>query len=188
MKISRFLVLFALFSILCGCQSVESYYLVGEAPSSIEPGKWNGKWMVVPSGDESEVVEIQVLDAQTGTLRISWTEKDGEAKAMNCFLRGSGDWMFANLSEPEKAEYLWGRVKNSGDGLILAWPPSFEKFKDLVEKGALPGEVRGSTVYLKQLQAGHLKLIQSDEHAPLFEWTSPMVLTRPGKKPPLAEK
>jgi hypothetical protein len=179
MKAARLLFLLLLFSLIAGCQSVASHFPVGEADAVINPEAWTGRWLPIPPDEESAEVEIQVLDSEKGFIRISWIEPgDGQLQSRNCLLRGSGDWMFANISESAGVEYYWGRIKNEKGRMLLVWLPDYDKFKMLVENGVLPGETRDSTVYLGRLRPEHLKIIRSGEFGTLFRWDEPVVLMK----------
>ena len=69
---------------------------------------------------------------------------------MNVYLRTAGEWNYASIdfSEGTNARYLWGKVANA-DNAILWWSPDPDKFKPLVEGGALPGTI-GKMIQKKQ--------------------------------------
>ena len=97
---------------------------------------------------------ITIADATTGVLTETSTKPVGwwrwSNETMNVYLRTAGDWTYANIdcTEGTNACYLWGKVANA-DNAILWWSPDPDKFKPLVEGGALPGTI-GKMIQKKQ--------------------------------------
>lgn len=180
-----------------GCQSVTSYQPVGNEPATLDPAEWDGRWLMMGNW-----VPVRVADAENGIIEFGPPEEaeEEEAQPLRMSIRRSGDWLFLNISseEIEKMEgggdaeadpdeekapvtYLWGRVRNH-QNQVTFWLPDFEKFRDLVEAGTLPGELpggeQGDTVILKELTPEHLAMIIAGEHGVLFQWEEPIALCR----------
>ena len=90
---------------------------------------------------------------------------------MYVYLRTAGDWTYASIdcTEGTNACYLWGKVAN-GDGIILWWAPDPDKFRPLVESGALPGTIGKMIKEKKEAQPSVLPILgytQSGE--PVYE-------------------
>ena len=128
---------------LCGCSGVVATRPVGNAPLDLteQVEKWTGTWRA-PMGP----CAITVADATTGVLTVTSTKPVGwwrwSNETMNVYLRTAGEWNYASIdfSEGTNARYLWGKVANA-DNAILWWSPDPDKFKPLVEGGALPGTI-----------------------------------------------
>ena len=137
---------------LCGCSSVVSTRPFGLAPLDLtgEVDKWTGTWRA-PMGP----CAITVADATNGILAVTSTKPTGwwrwSNETMNVFLRTAGNWTYASIdcSEGTNACYLWGKVANA-DSAILWWSPDPDKFKPLVEAGALPGTIKKSYINKKK--------------------------------------
>ena len=116
---------------------------MGEAPLDLtgQTDKWTGTWRA-PNGP----CAITVADATTGVLTVTSTKPVGwwrwSNETMNVYLRSAGEWTYASVDQSEgtNACYLWGKVANA-DNAILWWSPDPDKFKPLVEGGALPGTI-----------------------------------------------
>ena len=128
---------------LCGCSTVVSTRPVGQSPLDLtgQAGKWVGTWRS-PMGP----CMLTIVDATNGVLAMTSTKPQGWWRWSNetwrVYLRTGGDWTYASVDQSEgtNACYLWGKVANE-EGLILWWAPDPEKFKPLVESGALPGTI-----------------------------------------------
>jgi hypothetical protein len=161
---------------ITGCGFVYTHQPIGERPSLIETGDWEGNWI-----NEDKFLTINVLDETKGLLRISWIEKDqGEVKLESCNLHllESGDWIFASIPDKDNPKrYLWGRIKQD-ERQVVVWLPDLEKFKGLVEEGKLPGRIDNKNVMLGNLTSDHLKLITSETEGVLFEWDEPIIFQK----------
>lgn len=180
-----------------GCQSVTSYQPVGTEPATLDPAEWDGRWLMM-----GDWVPVRVADAENGVIEFGPPEEveEEEAQPLRMSIRSAGDWLFLNISseeieklegggdpeaepdeEKEPVTYLWGRVTNR-ENQVTFWLPDFEKFSDLVEAGALPGELPGGEdgdkVILKELTPEHLEIVMSGEHGVLFKWDEPVALCR----------
>ena len=128
---------------LCGCSTVVSTRPVGLAPLDLtgQADKWTGTWR-----GSLGICAITVADATNGVLTMTLTSQKGwwrwSNETMNVYLRTAGDWTYASVDQSEgtNACYLWGKVANE-EGIILWWAPDPDKFKPLVESGALPGTI-----------------------------------------------
>jgi hypothetical protein len=140
----RLILLALLAATLCSCSSVVATRPVGRAPLDLsgEADKWTGTWRA-PMGPCS----ITVADATNGVLTLISTKPVGwwrwSNETINVYLRTAGEWTYASIdcSEGTNACYLWGKVANA-ENAILWWTPDPDKFKPLVESGALPGTIK----------------------------------------------
>lgn len=136
---------------LCGCSSVVSTRPVGQAPLDLtgQADKWVGTWRS-PMGP----CMLTIVDATNGVLAMTSTKPQGwwrwSNETMRVYLRTACDWIYASVdyTEGTNACYLWGKVANE-EGLILWWAPDPEKFKPLVESGALPGTIKKTAIKKK---------------------------------------
>jgi hypothetical protein len=65
------------------------------------------------------------------------------------------------------------------------------KFRDLVMRGILPGEVVKENVILGKITPELVEIIESEQHGLLFEWQEPLILRKvsaPPEKAPKAEQ
>jgi hypothetical protein len=191
----RFCVAFGFLLLLSfGCDVVYVSEPIGESPHPIDAAEWEGSWIVGEG-----VAWLRVIDETQGTIELMTIEVEKESEPelqrMKIFLRESDDGRFFSVEEPmEEAEndaadadrktppprrYHWGIFRRD-EAHLIAWLPRLDRFKALVEEGALPGEVlEGGDVLLGPLEAEHLALIQSEEDR-LFSWKEPFVMTRTG--------
>ncbi len=175
--------LFFVLMLALGCESVTSRYAVGQRPAVIISEEWNGEWSPDCSGEE--VLRIEVKDKDKGIIRVQQIKSDtGNLEELDCYLYTAGDWMFGNAAY--KSELYPFRIRNVEGSRIFVWFPDFNKFKALVEKGLLPGEVHEGEVSLDLLKPEHLELITSEKEGVLFRWGEPEVLIRQGKGPVLS--
>ncbi len=164
----------------CGCSSVISKRPVGEKPARIVAKEWEGTWVGIDGA-----VNVKVVDADKAILSVAWLEDDAQGKpAMKTAeveLRESGEWLFANTREEDKARgYIWGRIKNE-DGQLIVWSPDDRSFAQCVRDGFFPGESDGNDVILEELEPQHLRIITSGEKGVLFSWDNPTVFVKVGK-------
>ena len=90
---------------------------------------------------------------------------------MRVYLRTGGEWTYASVdyTEGTNACYLWGKVANE-EGLILWWAPDPDKFKPLVESGALPGTIGKMIKKKEQAQPSVLPILGYTESGePIYE-------------------
>lgn len=140
----RWILLALLAATLCGCSSVVSTRPFGLSPLDLtgQTDKWTGTWRA-PMGP----CAITIADATNGVLTLISTKPVGwwrwSNETMNVYLRTAGEWTYASIdcSEGTNACYLWGKVANA-ENAILWWTPDPDKFKPLVEAGALPGTIK----------------------------------------------
>ncbi len=179
-RYSKLAIAAQLLAITCGCNSVITKRAVGEEPAKIVTKDWEGNWLG-PDG----AVNIKVVDANRGLLRVAWLEDDQNKAVMKTAkieLRGSGEWLFANTEAEDKGErggYAWARIKNE-DRQIIVWLPDDKAFAQLVTDGVLPGTLDGENVILEELEPRYLKMITSAERGVPFSWHKPLVFVRTG--------
>ena len=156
---------------LCGCSSVVSTRPMGETPLDLtgEADKWTGTWRS-PMGP----CMLTVVEATNGVLAMTSTKPQGwwrwSNETMRVYLRTGGDWTYASVdyTEGTNACYLWGKVAND-DGFILWWMPDPDKFKPLVESGALPGTIEKTIKKKKQAQPVFPVLGYTPSGKPVYE-------------------
>lgn len=176
MKCCRFCAYLILLFIAYGCEYVKSPYLIGDKPAVTSPEQWSGKWSIDGSG--KEIVQIEVVDKDKGIVRLTTNmtgNKDELEGPYECYLREAGKWMFANVRDG--ADFHPLRIVKE-ENKIIFWMPDHDKFKALVEKGVLPGEVQGNAVRLGLLKPEHLDIIISEKEGALYSWDRPMFLIR----------
>ena len=161
-----------LLATLCGCSTVVSTRPMGEAPLDLtgQADKWTGTWRA-PNGP----CAITVADATNGVLAMTSTKHQGwwrwSNETMNVYLRTAGEWTYASVDQSEgtNACYLWGKVANE-EGLILWWAPDPDKFKPLVESGALPGTIGKMITKKEQEQPSALPILgYTSNGEPVYE-------------------
>ncbi len=162
---------------LTGCTAVYSPVPVGESPAAISASDWNGTWL-----HQDGCVTIHVVDEEKGMLEIGWIEEeDGKLKleAFSVVMMKLGDWLLGNVkTDDDPALYLWVRVVNDENQVII-WTPNVTGFKELIEKGVLPGRIEeDGNVILGELTAEHLELISTQNKDLLLELEKPGFLRR----------
>ena len=168
----RWILMALLVAHLCGCSTVASTRPMGEAPLDLtgQADKWTGMWRS-PVGP----CMLTVVDATNGVLAMTSTKPVGwwrwSNETMSVYLRTGGDWIYASVDQSEgtNACYLWGKVANA-DSAILWWAPDPDKFKPLVESGALPGTI-GKMIKKKEpeTQPGFPILGYTSNGEPVYE-------------------
>jgi hypothetical protein len=184
------IVAIALMLFLTACVEVTSTAPVGSKAVPIDAEEWNGTWL----DDDDEPVLFRVVDSANGILKMSGIEEsDGTRRWVHSYVYlrtvpGHEGWIFASYQDKpadhEPPGYLWARVKRQGE-FLLVWLPDSTKFEELVEEGALPGEViRGEEsgnvahITLDEFDEEHLALIASEERGVLFDWDDPRIWWR----------
>ena len=170
----RWIFVALLITVLTGCSTVVSTHPFGNAPLDLteQVEKWTGTWRA-PNGP----CAITVSDATNGVLSMtstkpqSWWRWSNETQRV--YLRTGGGWTFASMEDTEGTNtfYTWGKVANE-DGTILWWMPNPDKFKPLVESGALPGTVKNTAKKKKPLALPILGYAESGE--PIYQTTDDM--------------
>ncbi len=168
-----------LLATVCGCSSVISRRPVGEKPARIVAKEWEGNWVTTDAA-----VEIKVLDAEKGNLKVFWLDDDNQGnrgmKTAEVELRESGEWLFANTQEQDSDRgFIWARIKNE-DRQIIIWSPNDKAFAQCVKDGVFPGKLEGDEAILDELKPQHLKIITSGERGVLFSWDQPTVFVKVG--------
>lgn len=161
---------------LCGCSTVVSTHPFGEAPLdlSTQADKWTGTWRT-PAGP----CAMTVQDATKGVLAMTSTTPKGRWRWSNdtqyVYLRSGGEWTYASIdcSEGTNTCFIWGKIVNE-DGMILWWLPDPEKFKPLVESGALPGTIEKTNIRKKKSTTpSGLVIGYTGSGDPIYGLTSP---------------
>ena len=161
-----------------GCRGVYATRPVGEKPLPLVAADWEGTWK-----NEDTTLKLAIQDAEKGVLDLSWMEGEPQKPSLEksaAVLLQSGDRFFASMKDrehPERELYLWGRIKKDRDRLLI-WAPDYERFKNLVEKGLLPGKAEDDAVILGDLKPEHYAIISSDSNGVLYDWENPIVLIR----------
>jgi len=180
---------------LSGCDAVITRQPVGAEVAILDKAAWEGTWL----GSEI-VVLTTVLDAEKGLLEAAWVERGTEGarfETVTGMVRRTGEWTFLNMeqqqfdesdSDSETAErapgqtampveYVWARVDNDGQRILLWWP-DVDQIRAAVSAGTLPGQLReDDDVLLGTLTAEQLEAINSPG-TNLLKWSEPVSLTR----------
>lgn len=192
------LLLFTLF-FFTGCASVSSRQLVGSQPYVIDDAKvWTGDWVILTDGNAQPVV-IQVADAATGLLRMTYiqTPSAADAKAdsyptvSSCLiqLRAEGSRVMGNMHTIEefslggktstvemKDEFLWFLLEVGAKGQMVAIIPNAETIGAMVENHQLRGEKKEGSVVLEGMTSDELKAVLGNAEA--MRYTTPMTIIR----------
>ena len=73
--------------------------------------------------------------------------------------------MFVSMSDEDPNLFIWGLLRKNDDHVEIQLPVK-SRFRELVEKGTLPGRVEEGTivtVMLEELTAEHLALISATD-------------------------
>ena len=165
--------------IIAGCNIVYSTKPMGEKAVSISAEEWEGTWM-----HSDGALTVRVIDSVQGILEVGWVETEGKEltfELSKVYLRKFGGWLFVSgpdSDNPDKSQFLWGRVKKD-DNQVIIWGPDVSEFEALVKNGVLPGIAESDgNVVLGDLTSEHLKLITSNAKGALLDWEEPIVLIR----------
>ena len=155
---------------LAGCE-VASVEPMGGVPVSIEAEDWEGLWV---SDDGSNWGVIRVVNASGGELEIGFVDYNEERfwLATNAvYIRTAATdvaeekAMFVSMSDEDPNLFIWGLLRKNDDHVEIQLPVK-SRFRELVEKGTLPGRVEEGTivtVMLEELTAEHLALISATD-------------------------
>ncbi len=180
MSFRSFFSILAFAPLLGACAEVVTSAPLGETPVAVSEDDWEGIW-----GGAEETYIIQVIDEETGELLVSELdpeESPPEIDPMEIQLSKVGDWYFGNWEE-EPGEFSWFRVSRSGASIIV-WIADSDRFKELVNQGVLPGEVRSQggsesdKIFIGHLTEEHLNIITESTEGVLFSWDEPLLLHR----------
>jgi hypothetical protein len=90
-------------------------------------------------------------------------------------VRTGGKWTFASMESPDTTNtvYAWGKIANEG-GTILWWMPDPDKFKPLVETGALPGTIEKTIKKKKKTAQPIFPIVgYTKSGEPIYQFTGP---------------
>jgi hypothetical protein len=165
-----------LLTMVCsGCSAVVSTEPLGQR-IPINAKDWEGVWTAYAPKDEDGRWNVQVIDADSGELRISDDEDECTA-----FVGASGGWTIVSIGhcskDPASADYLWGVVAFDDD-VMTVWVPDPHKVGDLVDAGRLPGERDGDDVRLYPLTDADYELMTSEQYGVLLNWKHPLLVRR----------
>ena len=124
------------------------------------------------SDDGSNWGVVRVVNASEGELEIGFVDYDEEKfwLATNAvYIRTAATdiaeekAMFVSMSDEDPNLFMWGLLRKNDDHVEIQLPVK-SRFRELVEKGTLPGSVEKGlvvTVILEELTAEHLALISA---------------------------
>jgi hypothetical protein len=200
MRLPRVWLLVALIALVTGCES----FPVSEEPlgevAALKPEEWTGSWLNAQTGT---LRIIWVIDADKGIIAVTYGQSceppSADARGIDLIqLRRLPEekWYFPIFKRhaegflPDEAppfSIIWLYYRRNPD--VWLWYRAVQdRFKSLVNEGALPGRVEGGaenkTVVLGHLSPEHYKLIVSGQR-PLVKWEEPAIFVRlpPGLDP-----
>ncbi len=153
------------------------------------PEKFSGIWTQT-LGNDSQKIEITVLDAKSGKIKMTPADKTSKEKPIFAQLKEHNDNVYANFSESEKgdSDYHWALVGGM-DEAIVCYIPDIQKFKSLVEKEILPGKiVNNDKIILHDIKSEHLNILESQEHGFPYHWKHPVIFIKDKEEPQKATK
>lgn len=185
--------------LLSGCDAVVTHQPMGAEVVNLDEATWQGTWLGVEI-----VILTTVIDAEKGLLEAAWVERGPEGarfETVTGTVRRTGEWTFLNMeqeqfeeSDPAKekggapaasapdqtampVEYVWARVDNDGQRILLWWP-DVDQVRAAVSAGTLPGQIKDDDdVLLGTLTAEQLEAINTPQNN-LLKWSEPVSLTR----------
>lgn len=160
-----------------GCKVAFSTGPMGLEPVSLKPEEWNGWWSV--PGTPGHAV-ARVVDPEKGILEVGSVQSNDQGlslKTMRLYLRKGGGWEFLSTEAEDKpGQFLWWRIKRSGNVVVL-WPPAWDRIADLIKQGKLPGkQVSENVLVLNPLEPDHYELFTSGREGILVDWENPTVV------------
>ena len=200
MNIRSCLAILLLFPLFTGCDAVVTQQPVGAEVVNLDEATWEGTWL----GGEI-VVLTTVIDAEKGVLQAAWVERGSEGarfETVTGTVRRTDDWTFLNMEQEQfddsegdtqnpasptatetpgstalPVEYVWARVDNDGQRILLWWPDT-DAIRAAVTAGTLPGQLKDDDdVLLGPLSDEQLAAINAPGSA-FLQWSEPVSLTR----------
>lgn len=179
---------------LAGCDSVTVDKPFGTPPVKIDKEEWAGYWHL----DGDEVCRIRIVDAAAGLLEAAVIQDNDEGlqvERTKIYLREVGDWKFMFLpGEKEGEGFTWAKYENHEGKMVMVWLPASKKFQAAIAQGLLRGEVlsetapgakgtvlgemKSTSVLLKELGQREIELIMSDDKGVFFDWQHPLPFLR----------
>jgi hypothetical protein len=163
---------------------------LGDTAAVIQPGEWQGYWLVAdPDGDY--VVYAVVADGARGLLELSVIERDKESESPRAklerrevILRHAGDRLIASMRETQTTTgYVFVALSKQRDAATL-WIPDFECVEGLLKSGRLSGTQStkmGSTIQLDRLDIAKA-LSRGSLDCDFFLWDKPLAIRRLTKR------
>ncbi len=160
------------------CQNVTTFYPLGAEPVELDPEEWAGSWL----NSSDERIHFTVRADAEGVLLATQEESGAGPERFEINVRSAAGWTYASILVDDEdvtvpEEYQWAKIKNDGE-LIVIWFPDAGKFKELVDRGVLPGEQSTFGLRLGLLSSEHYELIASEAEGVLFDWESPEFFRR----------
>ena len=200
MKTRSCFAILLLFPLFTGCDAVVTHQPVGAEVVNLDKAIWEGTWL----GGEI-VVLTTILDAEKGVLQAAWVERGSEGarfETVTGTVRRTGDWTFLNMEQEQfdesdgdsespgspaateapgstalPVEYVWARVDNDGQRILLWWPDT-DAIRAAVSAGTLPGLLKDDDdVLLGPMTDEQLAAINAPGSA-FLQWAEPVSLTR----------
>jgi hypothetical protein len=176
MKFLKLLLLAAVALALTGCTGVYVSRPIGDRPHVLAPADWEGTWV---AGDSTS--RARIVDAAQGKLELieaKFTDGKPKLEVTEIVISEGGDWLFATIINRENPDHNeWARIKLKDDQLI-AWLPSREGFRSLVQSGKLHGMLDDKNILLAPLTAAEIAALTAGTLGIPFVWDEPLVLRR----------
>ena len=205
MNIRSCLFLLILLPLFAGCDVVLTQKPVGDEVVALDKATWEGTWLggeivVLTTVLDAENGVLQAawvergsegarFETVTGTVRRTGEltflnmqqEQFGEGTQETDAGTGAAGSAGAESSNAGSAvlpvEYVWARVDNDGQRILMWWPDT-EAIRTAVSAGTFPGQLENDDdVLLGPLTAEQLQAINAPGSAYL-EWSEPVSLTR----------
>lgn len=180
------MLLFAMIGlILTGCATVHMTEPLGAALAEpLDKAAWEGTWLVRAALEKERTpVEVRMVDATSGTLRMAFFEENKDRLQMTTAtlaVRKAGEFFVISMKdknmENEASPWLLvGKARIKKDFAVI-WAPVPREIGKLVNAGKLPGTTQDESVKLERLTPAQHDAITSDTK--LFAWDSPVILEK----------
>jgi len=156
---------------LGACSSIKSTNIVGNYALKLNPGEWNGTWVI---GEDA--YQISVINPDFGIM-TSVSIKDGKTQKHRIFVTQAGSDKYINLVNADKS-FSFAKFKKEGDS-ATAWMPSKEMFKKAIENHKIAGEVdEGGNILITASGKAFSEFIKTNPELMMFEHESPSIFKR----------
>lgn len=146
-------------NLVAGC--TYSLEPLGTEPATIDPAEWEGAWQA--SDEDVPPLEVEVIDATNGQLRVTGFDDEGERHEVDAYVRRLGELTVVSvpllgIEDIEFDGYAWVLVALDGNVATILSPDT-RAFRELVDGGWLPGDHDDDDLIIGFLEPHHLELI-----------------------------
>lgn len=172
--------------LFAGCSAVTTVYPLSENPKPIDKDKLEGAWLLnnevfqvkFASNGVAQIAGVQWKSNQFHIVHAEMTVTKGDKhNFFSLRTQKNGKWM-------DKYYLLQYMVTQNHD--LVVWNANVDEFENIVKSQLLSGTIQknksGTIVSITNAPSKLLKLINSPENIKLFNYKSPIILRKIGKR------